>query len=110
MSAQQIQPVHLKVVASGLYENETNKAISYRDFLRLFCPENCGRKINICIISKDTYRALEDFASVLIKLKGRNNELRHHVKKYKVFAFQELEQLENKQIAQNIHIVFHWLN
>lgn len=103
-------PTQIVYDGEGFYNLRNKKRFFYREFLKLLCQKNYGRKINICIVSENIHEALIKFGSLLVDLKGRNNGLEDHLGKYKVFAFPEFQQFKQSEIASNTHIIFHWMN
>ncbi len=101
-------PVHIVYDGDGFYELDTEKRIYLRTFLKLLCPKNRCKIVNICIISEDYYKTLIKFASLLEYLK--RTSLRNHIKKYKVFTFHEIKDFKGSQISKEANVIFYWLN
>lgn len=94
----------------GFYKKSECRQIFYHEFLRLLCPKNNGSVVNIGIVSKNIYKVVIDFGSLLSALKERNNPVHNFVRKYKVFACCEIEELRNCRARKEIDLIFYWHN
>jgi hypothetical protein len=92
----------------GFYRRSESRQIFYGEFLRLLCPKSDCSVVTIGILSKDTYKVVIDFDSLLSALKERNNPVRNFVRKYKVFACSEIEELRKYRAGREIDLIFYW--
>lgn len=93
-----------------IYQGEAKRRIYIDELLQLLCPElKCGQ-VNIGIVSKNIHKTVIDFASFLERVKKGNTSVRKHIKKYKVFAFIEIEELQNCKTEREMHLIFHCTN
>jgi hypothetical protein len=92
----------------GFYNKSEARQIFYSEFLRLLCPKNNCSVVTIGIVSKSIFKVVIDFESLLSTLKERDTPVRHHVKKYKVIACCEIEELRNSRVGIEFDLIFYW--
>jgi len=103
-------PCEVVYDGEGFYNISEVRQIFYREFLRLLCPKNSCSVVTIGIVSKNIFKVVVEFESLLSTLKERNTPVRDYVGKYRVIACCEIEELRNTRTGIEFDLIFYWLN
>ncbi len=103
-------PLEIVFTGKEFYEKSSGKKMSFHKLKCVLSQKKLLRKINIAIVSKNTFDVIFYFNYLLSELRKLDADMEEHIEKYRVFAHDNIETLLKKMDVEkiDIRVIFHW--